>query len=922
MSENVSPKNPSLRLAEVLADEFEQLHGHAPLCGNAPADPEARLSKIWSAVHQLPAGQAALCISGGGIRSATFGLGILHGLARCGLLPRFHYLSTVSGGGYIGGWLSAWIHRAQGGLTTVAESLAQPRKEERPNPEPEEIQNLRSYSNYLAPRLGLLSADSWTLVGVYLRNVLLNWMVILPLLAAALMLPWIYTAILMLNPPPFTNLPLWLAAGCLAIGIAYMGLNLPSSGNRRWGQMPFLLFCLLPLFLGSVFMTMYWAWFQYWGTELPSSSFFGLGPRKTWIPFVAFGVGIHLVVAISALLRGQRFRFRGLIVVVVSGAVGGALLWLAATQLFPQPIAVMELFTCFGIPLFMALLFSAIMVFTGITSRWTGDPDREWWGRATGWLLAVALGWMIISCLVVMGPVLFQSAVAKISTLSIGTIATALAAFAGRSASIPPNDSERETTPAWARMLSKVASFAAILALAVILILLVEGTIGLMRMLHREFHFVWKLDHASRVFGRAFPDLNVILYAPLWAVVGLALALALFGMGMALIINPNKFSLHATYRDRLIRAYLGASNPARNPNPFTGFDEDDNVNMSELWSAEKFGRKLLPVINLTLNLVGGAKLAWQERKAESFTVSPLHCGSLELGYRRSGGPEGKRYGGPRGLSLGTAVTISGAAASPNMGYHSSPLVTFLLTLLNIRLGAWLGNPGPKGDQTYHLGYPSFSVGPVIAEAFGLTNDQRRYVYLSDGGHFENLGLYEMVLRRCHFIVVSDAGQDPECSFADLGEAVRKVRIDFGISIEFEQMDIFPRGDDCERNAKGRNCAIGRIRYREVDGEGAKDGLLIYIKPACYGNEPRDIYEYFRRSKTFPHESTGDQFFSESQFESYRMLGVSTMEEMVGEFRGNFPAFARRILENHLTGSPAPKWLAEMLETEKLPANLA
>ena len=67
----------------------------------------------------------------------------------------------------------------------------------------------------------------------------------------------------------------------------------------------------------------------------------------------------------------------------------------------------------------------------------------------------------------------------------------------------------------------------------------------------------------------------------------------------------------------------------------------------------------------------------------------------------------------------------------------------------LRLGAWLGNPGPAGDKTFQLGYPHFSVGPIIAEAFGVTNDTSPYVYLSDGGHLENLGLYEMVLRRCH-----------------------------------------------------------------------------------------------------------------------------------------------------------------------------
>jgi hypothetical protein len=265
------------------------------------------------------------------------------------------------------------------------------------------------------------------------------------------------------------------------------------------------------------------------------------------------------------------------------------------------------------------------------------------------------------------------------------------------------------------------------------------------------------------------------------------------------------------------------------------------------------------------------------------------------------------YGGAKGISLGSAITISGAAASPNMGYHSSPLVTFVLTLLNVRLGAWLGNPGKAGDHSFQLGYPDSSVRPIIDEAFGLTNDSRPYVYLSDGGHFENLGLYEMVLRRCHYIVAIDAGEDPQCSFADLGESVRKIRIDFGISIEFDEINIFPRDCDVAQSQKGRNCAIGRICYSGLDGPTVPDGILIYIKPACYGDEPRDIYEYFKRSTTFPHESTSDQFFSESQFESYRMLGAYTMQRLCTDCGGDFECFIRNILDSHLR-MRAPDWL--------------
>ena len=160
-------------------------------------------------------------------------------------------------------------------------------------------------------------------------------------------------------------------------------------------------------------------------------------------------------------------------------------------------------------------------------------------------------------------------------------------------------------------------------------------------------HWSWNLNGKSGVLGRTLTYLNVILYTPWPMVVAATIVLVLLGLGMAYLIDPNKFSLHAMYRDRLIRAYLGASNSKRDANPFTGFDENDNIRMRELWNEGKFGKRLMPVVNIALNLVGGSKLAWQDRKAESFTVSPLHCGSPEVGYRKTDAPDGHRYGGEK-----------------------------------------------------------------------------------------------------------------------------------------------------------------------------------------------------------------------------------------------------------------------------------
>jgi hypothetical protein len=487
----------------------------------------------------------------------------------------------------------------------------------------------------------------------------------------------------------------------------------------------------------------------------------------------------------------------------------------------------------------------------------------------------------------------------------------------GRSPMVAASEKEQATASPVGLILSKASTIAAVIFAAVLLILITDVITSVMKKLieicHITLSYNATLSSKSGLLGRAEEYLNVIFYTPWWLVLPLALLLLVAGVGMARLVNANKFSLHGVYRERLIRAYLGASNSDRKENPFTGFDENDNVKMRDLWVDEKFRGKLMPLVNIALNLVSGEKLAWRERKAQSFTVTPLHCGSSAMhpGYRPTAGADETVYGGPKGISLGTAITISGAAASPNMGYHSSPLVTFMLTLLNVRLGAWLGNPGKAGDRTFQLGYPESSVRPIIDEALGLTNATSPYVYLSDGGHFENLGLYEMVLRRCHCVVVSDAGEDPECSFADLGEAVRKIRIDFGIPMEFDPITIYSRSQIDALKNSGHNCAIGRIRYSVVDGSAAPDGVIVYVKPACYGDEPRDIYEYFKRSETFPHESTADQFFSESQFESYRMLGAHTMEKLSTDCGGDFRRFVRGIVEAHLKTKPSD-WLAKVL----------
>jgi patatin-like phospholipase len=334
-------------------------------------------------------------------------------------------------------------------------------------------------------------------------------------------------------------------------------------------------------------------------------------------------------------------------------------------------------------------------------------------------------------------------------------------------------------------------------------------------------------------------------------------------------VDVNLCSLHGLYTNRLVRAYLGASRSSppdakdpqqRDPDPITGFDPHDDIKLKKL--AIGAGRSDYDgpclIINTTMNMVHSSELAWQERKAESFVLTAAYCGSETTRYRPT-----EDFAG--GISLGTAVALSGAAASPNMGYHSSASVTALLTIFNARLGAWLGNP--KARFWKNAG-PKAGFWHLFKELFGWTSDTGGYVYLSDGGHFENLGVYELVRRRCRYIVVSDAGQDGEHSFEDLGNSIRKCRIDLGIPIEIELNATRLQGDPKRCRC---HCAIGRIRY-DLKDHAATPGMLVYLKPCLTGDEPADVLHYAESHPTFPHESTGNQFYTESQFESYRALG--------------------------------------------------
>jgi hypothetical protein len=862
----------------------------------------------------------ALCLSGGGIRSATFALGLLQGLARAGLLERFDYLSTVSGGGYIGSWLSSWIQRHPGGRAKVIAELAG-----REGEEAKEIRYLRSFTAYLTPQSGLFSADTWTIIATYLRNLLLNWLIILPALTILLLTPKVGLALIRLGDGigwlrdhrgPMSWLALAIGILGLFIGVRYVFIALfqpvsgrsgaaSTEGQRTQGQ--FLLRCLLPLMIAAWTLPLAWAWQP---------------EKKGWwwpVAFAAVGAALRFAAWLASRhkaepghpLKAGRDRWVASCA-TLTGAFGGLLLWGLDAALFPglsghigegyQANHSLELisFVCFSPPIVLLVMLVTEALFIGLVSRQTDDEDREWWGRAGGWLLIAGLFWMGLRVLVLFGPLLLLWLLphAPIIVSSLGGLSGIATAALGYWSKSSGNTDRKKPTSALGMLQGVVLTLAAtvfVCALFAGLALASDWILSYASMPGAQ----WEIDCAPRTGPDEFRQWTSSCATPaaaraesiklLWLLLGAVPLLAVACVAQY-FVNINRFSLHALYRARLIRAYLGASNADRKPSLFTGFDPSDNVYMTHLLKpvAGNQERRPFHILNLTINLVSlrAEQLAWQERKAESMTVSPLHCGSAsDVGYRRS-----EAYARlpvtrlPDGITLGTAMTISGAAASPNMGYHSSPIVALIMTLFNVRLGAWLGNPGRVGDKTFEWDGPRWAAQRLFCEALGLTNDHSKYVYLSDGGHFENLGLYEMVRRRCRLIVVSDAGCDPKYQFDDLGNAIRKIRIDFGVEIAMGDLEMHPRPDpDAASPAKpGRYFAVGEIRYPKLAGGEQRTGKLIYIKPGLYGGEPQDVLNYAATHPDFPHESTADQWFNESQFESYRRLGLHVAGMVFGD----------------------------------------
>jgi hypothetical protein len=972
-----------------------------------------------------------VCLSGGGIRSATFNLGVLQGLARLGKLGNIDYLSTVSGGGYIHQFLASWISR-EGWETVQCKLDPIPAQGSGRLVPPEPIRWLRRYSNYLSPSVSLFGTDMWTIATVWARNMLLNLVILISVIMVLLLLPHgaitqlaleqrspgsvparlamflvvslcaLFAAVLLwYSFPRFCAKPeadgtepsrecrkdttrnwhvyaivlLWLIVSACVASVVYRlsvpgGSQFSPEANKAYAQLS-----PPPVVSGQVTLQTFENSAKAQWTlckdnkdvcKLDSTSS-DARLKSAWkiyrppcnIPrFMRF---LHLPCEFTR----EAYREHGLVRAdIVSVADESPLLWLydvfpvlctafcgavwfghketargwnkLFSHFYPFAGGLASLGLLYGVeylffvatftvhqklisalgftllpPLLLAVPFISLELCTGLMGTLFGSAQREWIARLRAVSLLIGLLWFALIGLSLIGPYVFElvahQVVLKYAIWSTWAISTISGVLLGKSRSTNGKPKEDGDTAGggWSikELVIKIAPPIFVVGLFILLATYVS----------------WLLQGADKN-ANVEPTLR-------WGV--LLVLTTITALLFSCRVDINEFSMNAFYRDRLARCYAGASNPDRQPNRFTGFDVRDGAlrvaqllpkRWTDLDEAKPGGYEgPFPIFCTALNLTTGRELAYQERKAASFAITPLFSGystgwtdGTDCSMHYNGFvPTIRHVKAPKGITVASAVAISGAAASPNMGFHSSTAMAFLMTIFNVRLGWWIRNPRRQAPDS-----PAVGLWQLIKELTGSTNDTSPFVYLSDGGHFENMGMYELLRRRCRTIIVCDAEADGSLCFEGIGMAIRRARVDFGIEVEvtraMEQPVLQP---DKNKSAAAADNAVpqtvahlaaansvdaenpdkehpsgaegllkfthfpgnlfhaleGEIRYPE-DGPNDKPAKLLYIKSTLTGDEPADILNYHRVHGSFPFDTTLNQFFTESQFESYRRLG--------------------------------------------------
>ncbi len=928
---------------------------------------------------------AGLALSGGGIRSATFCLGFMQALAKRGLLERFDFLSTVSGGGYIGSFVGAWINNVRDGRTV---------QNELPNSASKPVRFLRNNGRYLAPNG---AGDALAAMASHLRSWFTVWLVLGLVGFGSLLLA--EAAKIGVNFKDWRDSLTTVPAAkreagpgatvgregdgprTLADGAASGGVTAGKKCDEEKKE-------------ESV-----------WTTAMSYIRCSPLFKVAAWL----------LLLALPAMVAyWYAGRSVGLIFIwILLAGIGGGLGWACFSGLVEgwSVARTFALWWTYGLTVLLAGYASA-------SSRHPEVPrNRLNDGLAT--VLELALAVAALAVVDTIGLSLTTNGVWSAAILPV--LAAAAQSLLPRLAA-----GSKKETPGWGTVLALPAGalIVALIAFGVLSSLahrcagLIAGkvppavagpilavTLGAFAAI-TIFHFHPQRWAVPRQWTRMVAVLAVaggaawaVWSLSTWggepgtqalAVVTMAAVFLTFGAWVGFSFGfVNLSSHHRLYSARLTRAYLGASNPLRTGNPTTGASEvplgrdrrdvtsampGDQIPMAS-YRPHDFGGPL-HLINVTVNetIDGISQIEQKDRKGFSLAVGPLGLSVRTMDHalfeanpkaanlKERGGQAWLRPARAEGFhtlaaedgravsvempALGSWVGISGAAFTTGLGAGTSWAKSFLLGFFNVRLGYWWDSglaPEARAGRAARGGATAGDVGSTLFPSQAGLFDEwmarfrgaaRQHWYLSDGGHFENCAVYELMRRRLPLIVCCDCGADPDYEFEDVGNLVRKARIDFGAEIAFWDAAKLNEelGEKWEEKNPGLANAVGPLAELEAVKEGTGKGyspknvalawitypkdqagdpeqpavrsLLVLVKPTLSKDTPEDLQNYDSTESGFPQQSTLDQFFDEAQWESYRKLGSFIGEKLfAGEAAGK-PLEWERLVELAQRDRPA------------------
>ncbi len=855
--------------------------------------------------------RVGLALSGGGMRSATFSLGFLQALAKLKLLREIDFLSTVSGGSYVGGFLGALFSRTR----TDDGRRAWDPEAELTNPESKVLHWLRNNGRYLSPAG---ASDGWAALAVILRNmVAVNFMLwslvftvfvllnlarggLIELVQGTEIQPFLLdasvTGPIWWSPSmtlPAVVVPLFL----LPLGLAYWLVPERKSDIKPWHKRLAALWTNGVLLAGASCVVAGWS-VRHWSTAAGVTAlvigvecFLGWA---VWAVADSFGEPRH---RLSRWLKTYVLVFVALLVAALLDSAGQTAYRLLV-QPGDRPAAVAWVVT--GISMFMGLAGAARKLLGFLGSR---DSNA---GKSSGLGIPLQVLALVGALVLLLPPIVGMSVLGHGIAWGWQRPIEGEAGIATAAEHEPESEEELER-----RRESGVVSSAPVEPSGPVTLELEAG--GTVR--------VKKTVPDKKWLPLIDPEVDWC-----WALVAAAAGIVVcvgYGRAQAFLNNSSIASLYAA---RLTRAYLGASNHeridgAKQQNSSTDLLPGDRVDMPA-YSPESWGGPL-HIINATLNeTVGGqSHVEERDRKGMNLAFGP---GGISVAARHhavwdrtptkenpapgmttlkpvSNPGDGFRvfpatHDGaaatfqPEMLDLGRWIAISGAAASTGLGSLTSLGLSLLCGLLNVRLGHWWWSGVDPRDRA---GQPDRGVLTVMGRKFSrqfpvqahlldeflarFPGTASRNWYLTDGGHFENTGAYELIRRELPIIIVLDNGADPNLTFEDVAGLVRKARADFGAEIIFGGEKVHPLvGTINELGLPAVGETLGKVAtyasLATITYASGKTGKLLLVKAGVLGKESLDILHYKATNVAFPQQTTADQFFDEAQWESYRKLG--------------------------------------------------